>query len=213
MFKFILLNFFRFFCPLPPRNNHLFTSFHPLEFSETIQQDKNNDLLVSHYDCGEHLDERRFSFYRVDDCSANPHDVANNKARVDVYIRAKATTIAGYQCPLLYTKDTKGCGYNANLKHYPDRRSSYQNTMLRYQAVSHKGCENHNRYLSDLHNKYLNRTVEHPKSIAFLTDSDQDESISKNQSKRQATAFDQGIYGVWVSNPQNNYKTWIPEAS
>ena len=59
----------------------------------------------------------------------------------------------------------------------------------------------------------MNRTVEPPKPIAFLTYSDQQESISNIQGKLQAIAFDQDVYGVWVYNPQSKYKTWIPEAS
>ena len=69
----------------------------PPEFSETIHRDQINDLLVSHYNCRERLIVRRFSFNQVDDCSANALDVANNKARVHQYIRARSTTITGYQ--------------------------------------------------------------------------------------------------------------------
>ena len=65
----------------------------------------------------------------------------------------------------------------------------------------------------DLPHKQYNRTVEPPKPIAFLTDSDQQESIRKVQGKLQIITFDPDIYGIWVYSPQSKYKTWISEAS
>ena len=73
--------------------------------THTVNQDRFNDLLVSHYDCRERLTVRRFGLKRVDDCRTNPHDVANNKARAVLFIRAKATTVAAYQCSLSYIKN------------------------------------------------------------------------------------------------------------
>ena len=82
-------------------------------------------LLVNHYDCRQRFNVRRFSLNRVDDCSSNPLDVANSKARVDLNIRAKATTDTGNQCSLSNTKDAKVCRFNANTNHYHDRQSYY----------------------------------------------------------------------------------------
>ena len=48
-----------------------------------------------------------FLLKRVDDCSRNPHDIASNKARVDLFIRANGTTVTAYQCSLSCTKTTK----------------------------------------------------------------------------------------------------------
>ena len=111
-----------------------------------------------------------------------------------IYVRAKATIIKGYQCGLSYTTNTKICEFNANTNHYHDRLNYYQKAMLRYHAISRNNCENYVRHLP---NSHLSRTVK-PKPTAFHTDSDQQESISKNQGKIQAPAFDQDIYGVWV---------------
>ena len=115
MFQFIFLKFFPIFQPSSSIKLPSLHVDHPPEFPKTIHQDQISDLLVNHYDCREHPNVSRFSFNRVDDCCANPQDVANNEARVDLYIRAKTTTITGYQCSLSYTKVTKVCGYNANI--------------------------------------------------------------------------------------------------
>ena len=128
-------------------------------------------------------------------------------------MRAKATTITGYQCSLSYTKDTKVCGYNTNTNHYHYRQRFFQNTMLRYRAISRNDCQNHKNCLLDLPNKQFNRTVEPAIPIAVLAGSDQQESISKILGKIQAYAFDQDFYGVWVYSPQSKYKSWIPKAS
>ena len=61
----------------------------------------------------------------------------------------------------------------------------------------------HVRYLSDVANKQFNGLVEPPKPIAFLTDSDQQESRSKFPCKIQAIAFDQDIYGVSAYNTRD----------
>ena len=61
--------------------------------------------------------------------------------------------------------------------------------MLKYHAVSRNDCQNHGRPILELPEKQFNRTVGPPKPIASLTDSNQQESISKNQGKLQATAF------------------------
>ena len=56
----------------------------------------------------------------------------------------------------------------------------------------------------DVANKQFNGLVEPPKPIAFLTDSDQQESrIRKFQGKIQAIAFDQDIYRVWAYNTRD----------
>ena len=124
---------------------------------------------------------RRSSLIRVDDGSPNAQDVAIIKTRVGLYIGAKAATSTGYQCLLSYTKDTKICGFNANTNHYHDSQTKYQKTMLRYHAVSCNDRQNHVRHLLDLATKQFNRTFETLKPIAFLKDSDQQESKSKNQ--------------------------------
>ena len=185
---------------------------HPPDFSKTTHPHQINDLQVSYYDCRERLNVRHDSCNRVDDFSANPHDIANNKSRVDPYIRAKATINTGYHFSLLYTKDAKICGYNANTNHYHDRRKFYQIAMLRYHAVSHNDCQNHVLFLH-FRKKQFNTTAEPPKPIAFLTDSDQRQSNDTFQGKLQATAFDQDVYGVWVYSQPFKYITWIPEAS
>ena len=90
--------------------HHILTlvSDEPLEDqTHTVNQDQINDFLLGHYDCRERLTVHRFSFNRVDDCSTKPHNVANKKARIDSFIRAKATTITAYQCSLSYTKQLK----------------------------------------------------------------------------------------------------------
>ena len=63
---------------------------------------------------------RTLSHCRVDDCIAKPHIVANNKERVEVHIRAKATTFTGYQ--VLSYQRYKICGYDANTQHHHDRQ-------------------------------------------------------------------------------------------
>ena len=52
-----------------------------------------NHLIVCHYECRERFNVNRFNRNRVDDCSANHHDRADKKARVDLYIRATVTSI------------------------------------------------------------------------------------------------------------------------
>ena len=123
MFKNILLNFFLFF-QFSSTNKQPSPHFdHHPEFSEIFHQDTINDLPVNHYDCRERLNVCRLNLNRVDSCSAKQHHVANNKAHVDLYNRAKPKTITAYQCSLSYTKHTKFCGYNANRNHYHDRQS------------------------------------------------------------------------------------------
>ena len=73
--------------------------------------------------------------------------------------------------------------------------------MFKYHAVSRNDSRNHVRYIFDFPNKKFNRTVEPLKPMAFLTDSDQQESIGKIQGKLQTTAFDQDIFGVWAYSP------------
>ena len=75
--------------------------------THTVIQDQINNILVIHYYCRERLNVRRFNLNRLDECSTNPHDVAYSKPRVDLFIRAKATTVLAYQCSLSYTKTTK----------------------------------------------------------------------------------------------------------
>ena len=53
--------------------------------------------MVSDSDCEERANVRRFSPIRVDDCSTNPHDVANKKLRAYLFITAKAPTVTTYQ--------------------------------------------------------------------------------------------------------------------
>ena len=85
----------------------------PLEDqTHTVNQDEINNILAIHYFCRERLNVRRFNLNRLDDCSTNPHDAAYNKPRVDLFIRAKATTVLAYQCSLSYTKTTKIYVYN-----------------------------------------------------------------------------------------------------
>ena len=58
-----------------------------------VNRDQINDPLVSHYDCRDCINVRRFSRNRFDVCTTNPYDVANTKVRVDLFIRDKATTV------------------------------------------------------------------------------------------------------------------------
>ena len=131
---------------------------------------------------------RRLSLNRVDDCSANPHGVVINEARVDLYIRDKPTILQDTSV-LSHLQDTKLCGFNANTSYYQDRQSDYQNTMLRC-----NDCEINVHCLLDMLLKQFNGTVEPFKPIAFPIDSDQQESINKSQCNLQATVFDQDIY-------------------
>ena len=134
-------------------------------------------------------------------------------ARVDLYVRAEAATLAGHQCSISYTRDTTVFGYNAKTNHYHDRQTYYHNTKIRSQAVSRNDCQNQVRYLLDLTKKQLNRNLEPLKPTAFLTDSDQQESICIIQGNFKATAFYQKIYGVGVYRPQYKYKIFLSEAS
>ena len=169
MFIIISLNFVLIFQASCTNNLPSFQGDYPPEFSQTIHKDQINDLLVSHYDRRGRLNVCRFSLNRVDDYSANPHDVANIEAHVHLYVRAKATINKGYQCWLSYTTNTKICEFNANTNHYHDRLNYYRKAMLRYHAINRNNCENYVRHLP---NSHLSRTVK-PKPTAFHTDSDQ----------------------------------------
>ena len=105
MFKIIILHIF-----LALQLLHILTLLNdePLEDqSHAVNQDQNDDLLVSHYEFRERLSVHRFNLHGVDNCSTNPHDNANKKVRVDLFIRTKATTVTAYQCCLSYTKTIK----------------------------------------------------------------------------------------------------------
>ena len=90
----------------------------PLEDqTHTVNQDQINDFLAIHYFCRERLNVRRFNLNRLDDCSTNQHDVAYNKPRVDLFIRAKATIVLAYQFSLSYTKTTEIFVNNTKTNH------------------------------------------------------------------------------------------------
>ena len=74
--------------------------------------------MVSQNDGRGLLNVRRFSLKIVDDFSTQPHDVANNKARFDLFIRAQATTIKAHQCSLPCTTTTENCEYYTINNHY-----------------------------------------------------------------------------------------------
>ena len=79
MFKIVLPNVFLNFLPSSTNKLASLHAHHLPEFSETIHQDQVNFLLVRLNDCRERVSVCRFSRNRVEDCSANRHDVANKK--------------------------------------------------------------------------------------------------------------------------------------
>ena len=172
MFQTLLLHIILIYLPI---TNSLETP------TEPINQDHINDLLVSHYDCRERLNVRRFSLNRVDDCSTAPHDLENNKAFVTLYVRAKATTIKGYKCSLTYTKSKRICGYDDDTNHYHDRQSFYQNTMVRYFALNHHECQNNIRAILSSSPSPNNITNSSFKSFTFLTDSTHKKKLLKSK--------------------------------
>ena len=92
----------------------------------------NSKLLVSHYDCRERLNVRRFSLNRVDSCHISQNNVETTPTNVEIHIRAKAVEISAFQCKLTFTKTRRWCGYDRDTNHYHDRASFYSNQMARY---------------------------------------------------------------------------------
>ena len=45
-------------------------------------------MLAIKFFCRERLNVRRFNLNRLDDCSTNPHDVAYNKPRGDLFYQS-----------------------------------------------------------------------------------------------------------------------------
>ena len=111
MFKIIILQLF-LVLQFPLLNDE------PLEDqTHSVNEDHINDFLAMQYFFRERLNVRRFNLNRLDDCSTNPHEVAYNKPRVALFIRAKATTVLAYECSLSYPKTTKIYVYNTKTNH------------------------------------------------------------------------------------------------
>ena len=178
-----------------------------------VNRDHINEVLVSHNDCRKRPTVHRFRLNGVIVSCTNLHDDANKEARIDLFIRAKATTATAYQCSLSRTMTTKNCGYKSNTNHYHGPKSYYQRTMLRYRAVTRSDCQRHVRNLQELWVPRFNRPIEPPQHFAFLTDSEQQNNLNGIHSLMQATSLDQDVYGVWVYWLQSQSKTWIPDGT
>ena len=118
--------------------------------THTANEDQINDLMVKQFDYGKRIKVRTFSFIRFVDCMANPLDVANNRARFDLFIRAKAVTVTANQCSLPYAQTNETSGYNTYTNHYPGRQTYYQKTIVWYHAVTENECHSYVRYLLEL---------------------------------------------------------------
>ena len=66
----------------------------------------------------ERLNVRRFSSDRIEVSCTISYDIAIKKARVGLFIRAKATTVTAYQCFFSFKETTKFCRKNTNTN-YP----------------------------------------------------------------------------------------------
>ena len=114
---------------------------------EPIDQTRVTDLLVTHYDCRDRLNLRKFSLNRVDDCTISPSELSTNKAYASLYVRAKATEITAYKCTLQYSRTLFYCGFDEDTNHYHDRTSFYSNSLTRNHAVHETDCQAHVHYI------------------------------------------------------------------
>ena len=56
------------------------------------------NLIVSHYDCAEQNNLRKFSLLNVEQCNQAPSDIQHTKTQATVYARAKAKRIKAFKC-------------------------------------------------------------------------------------------------------------------
>ena len=105
------------------------------------------------------------------------HIVAKKKTRVDSFNRYKSTIVRAFQRSLSSTQTTDVCGHKTNTNHYHNRKSNYENTMIRSHAVARNCCQSHVHSLLEVCAAQPNGTLKLYQAIAFLIDLEQQNNL------------------------------------
>ena len=164
------------------------------------------NLIVSHYDCAEQNNLRKFSLLNVEQCNQAPSDIQHTKTQATVYARAKAKRIKAFKCEAYIKTEKVWCSQTFSSSRRYDRLQWGQNTLELPKILDPIECKNMIRYLNANDSNELNN-YNIQSSFSFFDDNDYRNKIERVQQPFRVNKLNAWHIGTFVYD--EHYQDWI----